>query len=230
MGGGVRYGVCAIVPALNCSGTIGEVVAGTRRHIPLVLVIDDGSNDETAAEAEHAGAVVLRHPVNRGKGASLMTGFRRAHAEGCRQAVTLDGDGQHDPSDIPGFVRSGERFPDRLILGARDLARPGVPFSSRLGNRVANVFVNLSARQGLADTQCGFRLYPLGPILALPLLGTGYEFESEVIVRASRRGIRFHTLAISTHYPPGRSRSSQFRLRGDTWRIFRCVLRSFFWR
>ncbi|MEJ2067989.1 MAG: glycosyltransferase family 2 protein, partial [Deltaproteobacteria bacterium] len=150
--------------------------------------------------------------------------------EGFRQAITLDGDSQHDPADIPRFLAAGTCFSDALILGARNMSHPNVPWTSRVGNRIANFFVNLSARQWLPDTQCGFRLYPLGPIDRLPLKGPGYEFESEVIVRAARIGMRFHTIPISIRYPGGQGRTTHFNLHRDTWRVFRCILRSFLWR
>ncbi len=222
--------VCAIVPGLNCSQSIGEVISKTRDYLPLVLTIDDGSQDETAIAASNAGAVVFRHEVNQGKGAALRTGFRMALQKGFDHAITLDGDGQHDPSDIPLFLDVRDRFPDVMILGARDMESSDIPFTSRLGNCIANFFVNLSARQRLPDTQCGFRLYPLKSIEQLSLRGKGYELESEVIVRASKRGIRFHSIPITTLYPPGQKRTTHFHLYRDTLQIFGCVLRSFFWR
>jgi glycosyltransferase involved in cell wall biosynthesis len=226
----VNSRICAIVPALNCSESIGDVISKARAYLPMVLTIDDGSTDETASVASNAGATVFRHDVNQGKGMALRSGFRIALQKGYNHAVTLDGDGQHDPSDVPALLEAGERFPGAVILGARDMENSNVPIASRVGNWVANFFVNLSARQRLPDTQCGFRLYPLESIDQLPLQGRGYELESEVIVRASRRQIRFHAVPISTHYPPGQKRTTHFHLFRDTLQIFWCVLRSFFWR
>ncbi len=222
--------ICGIVPALNCSTSIGRVISKARAYLPLVLTIDDGSTDKTASVASNAGATVFRHEVNQGKGMALRTGFRMALQKGFDHAITLDGDGQHDPSDIPLFVEAKDRLPDAMILGARDMENSNAPYTSHLGNRIANFFVNLSAHQGLPDTQCGFRLYPLRLIDQLPLQGKGYELESEIIVRASRKGIRFHTIPISTHYPTGQDRTTHFHLHKDTWQIFWCVLRSFFWK
>jgi hypothetical protein len=221
----VRSDVAALVPAYRAEATVGAVVAGARRHCERVLVVDDGSGDATAAAAAAAGAEVLHHPANLGKGAALRTGLRALAARGVARAVTLDADGQHLPDQIPLLLAASDRAPQALVVGVRRKAGQPIRGLNRLGNWLADRLMRLLARRPLPDTQSGFRVYPVAPTLALGAAGTRFDFETEVLLRAARRGMEIVGVPVEVHYPPVAERVSHFRPGLDTLRIIRTVLR-----
>src|SRR5260370_12641045 len=158
-----------IVPALDAARTIAEVITGLRAElgdaIPI-FVVDDGSRDGTARVAEAAGAVVLVHAKNQGKGAAIRTGLRAARDAGCDVAVTVDADGQH-PAKEAARVLFGSDDAGALVLGSRDLSTSGAPRANLVGNHVANFFVSVFTLRGFRDTQCGLRRYPIERALAV---------------------------------------------------------------
>src|SRR5262245_16423835 len=174
---------CAIVPAYEAERTVAAVVHDLLALGWEVLVVDDGSTDGTAKEAAAAGARVVAHPHNRGKGAALRTGMALARSEGFDVAVTVDADGQHPASEAAALIRA-DRDPHALVLGVRDLAAAGAPRANRISNKISNFFLSLFAWRRLADTQCGLRRYPLCSTLALDARAEGYAFEAEIILRA----------------------------------------------
>lgn len=195
--------ILALVPGYEEGPRIGRVVEGASRHLP-VLVVDDGSADDTAAVAEAAGARVIRQVPNQGKGAALRAGFRLALEEGWDAVLTLDADGQHDPDEIPRFVAafgapgaSGPR--PELIIGRRDFAR--MPMVRRLSNTVGTAAFSWAVGQHVPDNQSGYRL--LGCRLmgaTLDSAETGFEFEVEMIAVCLRRGWTLAWVPISTIY------------------------------
>ncbi len=199
--GGPR--LLALVPAYEEAPRIGAVVVAARRHLP-VLVIDDGSTDETAANAEAAGAEVIRQAPNQGKGAALRAGFRHALDAGCHAVITLDADGQHDPDEIPWFIAalgapgaSGPR--PELIIGRRDFSR--MPPVRRLSNTVGTAAFSWAVGRRVPDNQSGYRL--LGRRLMAAMLDSreaGFEFEVEMIAVCIRRGWTLDWVPISTIY------------------------------
>jgi len=214
-----------LVPAYNCAETIATVVSGARRHVPRVLVVDDGSSDATAEVAATAGAEVLRHEVNRGKGAALCTGMGTLAASGIGRVLTMDGDGQHLADQIPVLLEASSRAPHGLIIGARQVA-PGQASAIRLfGNRFANRWVAIACGLALPDTQSGFRVYPMPETLALGARAHHFDFETEVLIRAARGGILVVSVPVQAYYPPPAERVSHFRPFVDTVRIIRIVLR-----
>jgi len=192
------------------------------RSIP-VWVVDDGSADETAIVAARAGAKVLRHPTNLGKGAALLTGFQALAKEGFDAVVTLDADGQH-PSEEALRLALLEAPADSLILGVRNLSRDGAPKNSQFSNSVSNRFLSWFTGQSLRDTQCGLRRYPLPQTLGLRLKSPGYAFEAEVILRAARAGWTIEQTPVRVLYPPQASRVSHFHVVKDPARIVLRVL------
>ncbi len=224
--------VAAVVPAFQAESTIERVVRtlddewralGGALAAAKVIVVDDGSNDRTCERAERAGALVVRHERNRGKGAALRTGFERAHALGADAAVSVDADGQHPAAQAALLARcSAPR--EALLLGVRDLERAGAPRANRFSNGFSNRFLSWFSGRPLLDTQCGLRRYPLPETLALGLRSTGYEFESEIILKAARLGWPIEELAVDVIYPEASERVSHFRVVRDPTRIVLRVL------
>lgn len=190
--------ILAIIPAYQEGPRIGAVVASARRHLPVV-VIDDGSTDDTSPAAERAGATVLRQPTNAGKGAALRVGFRHALAAGCAAVVTLDADGQHDPDEIPAFLRAYEESHPELVIGRRDFS--SMPPARRVANTVGGWAVSAAVGRRVPDNQSGYRL--LGRTLMRALLDsdeTGFEFEVEMIARCIALGLPIGWVPIRTIY------------------------------
>jgi glycosyltransferase involved in cell wall biosynthesis len=172
----------AVIPCLNEEATISSLIQGLRPLLPTVLVIDDGSTDRTRVLAEAEGAEVLCHPANRGKGAALRTGWGAAHSMGFTWAMTLDGDGQHSPEDVPAFLRCAEAHPAALVIGDRmgDAAR--MPWLRRRVNRWMSRRLSQAAGRPLPDSQCGCRLMNLDALATLALSTEHFEIESEVLL------------------------------------------------
>jgi hypothetical protein len=217
--------VLAVVPAFQAERSVGSVVKGLRAALgeAPVIVVDDGSTDGTAREAEAAGAVVVRHSKNRGKGAALRTGFARALELGADAAVSVDADGQHPPEEAARVARHPAAR-TAYVLGVRDLVRDGAPRSSRFSNGFSNLFLSWFGGRRLADTQCGLRRYPLPEISTLGARSPGYAFEGESLLRAARRGWEIVELPVRVYYPPPRERLSHFHVVRDPARIIYRVL------
>ncbi|MEZ4374420.1 MAG: glycosyltransferase family 2 protein [Polyangiaceae bacterium] len=222
-----RASYAFVIPAFEAEDRVAEVV----RELSLlesgvpIIVVDDGSTDATAARARAAGARVVRHPVNRGKGAALMTGFEVAHRRGANMAVTVDADGQHLAHEA---LRLAE-YPapaESLVLGVRNLERDQAPANSQVSNAISNVFLSAFTGHRLADTQCGLRRYPLPRTLDLGTRDRGYAFEAEILLRASRAAIPIIQVPIEVYYPPPGLRQTHFHVVKDPSRIVRRVLKT----
>lgn len=207
-----------IVPALNAAAMIEPVIRGSLALSPAVVVIDDGSSDTTGAVAAAAGAQVLRHEVNRGKGAALRTGFRWALDNGFDGLVTLDADGQHLPADIPKFLRARAETGADLIIGGRARHFEGMLPRRRLANRFSAWTISIAAGTPITDSQSGFRFYSARLLRAIRLRATGFDMESEVIVRAGRGGFPIVTIPIDLGFVNGVA-TSHYRPVKDTLRI-----------
>jgi glycosyltransferase involved in cell wall biosynthesis len=221
----VRADVAAVIPAYRAAGTVGRVVEGARRHTARVFVVDDGSDDATTATATAAGAEVLRHPVNAGKGAAIQTGLRALAAAHVERALTLDADGQHLPEEIPVLLAASDAAPRAIVVGERRKEGHEIARKNLFGNWIADRLLRLVAGQRLPDTQSGFRIYPVDGTLALGALGARFEFETEVLLRAARRGMPLVGVPVAVHYPPVAERISHYRPARDTLRIIGTVVR-----
>lgn len=221
----MSFSTRVVIPAYDAEASVGQVVRAVfAEGWRDVWVVDDGSRDATAKAARAAGAFVVSHPHNRGKGAALRTALAACADDGIDTMLTLDADGQHDPRDLRVLVEAAPESPDVLVLGTRDLRAAGAPRANRFSNGVSNFFLSRFAGMALHDTQCGLRRYPVRATIALGLRGTGYEFEAEVILRAARAGVPIVQVPIRVHYPPEEKRVTHFRTRRDVPRIIYRVL------
>ncbi len=219
------------IPVYNHASTLRAVVQAafaTLRTLPPdlpsahphVLVVDDGSDDNPAAALAGLDGVELRrHERNRGKGAAIRTAAQAARDMGATHLVTLDADGQHDPSDLPRFLAVLKDSPLAIVIGKRDMSSPDVPRISRFGRWFSNFWVRVHTGQAVGDSQSGFRAYPLALLEGLPLRESRYAFEVEVLVKSAWAGARLRDVDILVHYAPRGRRISHFRAWGDNVRI-----------
>jgi glycosyltransferase involved in cell wall biosynthesis len=213
----------AVVPAFEAERTLGEVVSGIRAAgVARVLVVDDGSRDATTGIAERAGAQVLRHPANRGKGAALWTGFRAAQRLGARAVVTLDADGQHDPADIPRLAAAHDAERHAVVIGVRALTAAAMPARSRLGNHVSTFFLRCLTGRELSDSQSGFRIYPIELISRMTPRARRFDAETELLLAAISWELPIVEVPVRTIYREGGA--THFRNIRDTSRIVTLVL------
>jgi glycosyltransferase involved in cell wall biosynthesis len=215
-----RETVLAIIPAFCEARFIADVVGRVLQHLQMVLVVDDGSPDGTATEAENAGAKVIRHPVNLGKGAALKTGLKYAVSAATEYFLFLDGDGQHDPADIPAFIDAINVCDFDLVVGNRMRNLEAMPLIRRWTNQFMSWQIGRLCKMPIPDSQCGFRLArkALLPVLMAP--SNRFEFETESIILAVRRGFRLGFVPIRTIYT---GQSSKIRPLQDTIRYLQLI-------
>jgi glycosyltransferase involved in cell wall biosynthesis len=189
--------IVAIIPAWNEADRIGIIIEESKQFLP-VIVVDDGSSDETISVAEGAGATVVVHEENRGKGVALLTGFEYAFRHGFQAAITLDADGQHDPAEIPHFVRAYQEDLGDLIIGRRDFRK--MPLVRAFSNSFGSWLLSKVLASPILDNQSGYRLYSKNLVDALDPTAEGFEFEVEVIFQAVVKGLRIGWIPIRTIY------------------------------
>ena len=212
----------AVIPAKDAAATVGDVVRGLRAVIPdlEILVVDDGSADATGASAAAAGARVLRHEVNQGKGAALQTGFDAAVASGADAVLALDADGQHDPRVAPGLLAALARAD--VVVGSRNADRTGMPWLRKATNDVTSWWVSRLAGQRIEDSQSGYRAIAAPVLRAIRPESKRFDYESEFLVAAARAGFKIGAAPIPTLYNAPGSHIHPVR---DTIRFVRFVLR-----
>lgn len=213
---------CVIIPTYNESGEIARLVKEIKLQNLDVLVIDDGSSDNTAQLAENNGAAVLRNRINQGKGASLIKGFDYALRGDYDTVITMDGDGQHLPQDILFFLRLAEYSDSAIIIGNRMKNSKNMPFSRLMTNRFMSWFLSRLSRQKIPDTQCGFRLIKKEVLKKLNLTTHKYETESEILIKGARLGFKIESVPIKTVYSNEKSQINPFI---DTLRFVRFIIR-----
>lgn len=216
--------VCAVIPTYQNAKTLLKVVADVHRVVDTVFVVDDGSNDGTAALLDKATGnerpeKVLTHPKNCGKGAALKTGLTYASQQGFRYAVTVDADGQHRADDIPALLKAVEEEPDALAIGSRGLQHENMPAKSTFANRFSNFWFALQTLQRLPDTQSGLRVYPLRCLHGLRWMSARYEAELTLLVFSAWAGVKLLPVPVSVYYPPRDQRVTHFRPGRDFTRI-----------
>lgn len=216
--------VCAVIPTYQNAKTLLKGVADVHRVVDTVFVVDDGSNDGTAALLDKATGnerpeKVLTHPKNCGKGAALKTGLTYARQQGFRYAVTVDADGQHRADDIPALLKAVEEEPDALAIGSRGLQHENMPAKSTFANRFSNFWFALQTLQRLPDTQSGLRVYPLRRLHGLRWMSARYEAELTLLVFSAWAGVKLLPVPVSVYYPPRDQRVTHFRPGRDFTRI-----------
>lgn len=209
-----------VIPTYNNAATVGNVITEVLGYDLPVIVVNDGSTDTTAEILNQFTRIqIISYPKNKGKGYALNQGLQAAESAGYRYAITLDSDGQHFAHDIPVFLEAIEEHPDSLLIGARNLASDNMPGKNTFANKFSNFWFRLETGLKLADTQSGYRLYPLQKLKGIHLFTRKYEFELEIIVRAAWRNIRVANVPIEVYYPPREERISHFRPFQDFTRI-----------
>jgi len=208
---------CVVIPAYCEQRMIRDVVQHVLKFVQPVIVVDDGSPDRTAEEAAAAGAVVVRHAINMGKGVALNTGFNYARQNRFDYLITLDADGQHDPADIPRFVEAYERTGIPVLIGNRMGALTNMPLVRKWTNRYMSWLLSRAMKQYVPDTQCGFRLYRCDVLPFIEAQATRFAAESEILLHIASRGIRMDSVPITVIYNEGKSKINPLR---DTFRFF----------
>jgi glycosyltransferase involved in cell wall biosynthesis len=220
--------LAAIIPAYNAGKHLAGVIDQVAGYVPRerIVVVDDGSQDDTRAVAETEGVVVVVHPGNRGKGAAIRSGIERAQTLGVPLAILLDADGQHSPDEIPTFVARQKTTGADMVVGNRLVDAANMPWLRKATNYVTSAVVSLLAGRRVPDSQNGYRLIKLDHFRKFPLTTSRYEIESEMIIRAGRAGGRFASVPVRTIYAGEASFINPFV---DTMRFLRMVGKSFFW-
>jgi len=214
-----------VIPAFDEARTIRGIAERSLRQCALVIVVDDGSTDGTAAALEGLGVHVLRHERNEGKASSLWDGFQHALASGADAVVTLDGDGQHQPEDVSRLLLAASEHPHRVIVAARLKGRESYPKARRRANRFADFWISWAAGHPIADSQSGQRFYPAALLLQLQArhdAGAAFTFESEALIQAAKLGYTTVAVPIVAIYDPA-GRPSHFRPVRDIARIVAMV-------
>jgi len=192
--------ICVIIPAYNVADTIGEVVQGAFQHVRTVMVVDDGSGDGTGENALSAGASVIIIDRNRGKGNALKVLFKEAAKQGYTTVISMDGDGQHNPDEIPRLIHAHKANPGSIVVGSRMHSRENIPRARYNSMHVARFFISLAANQFIEDTQCGYRVYPLALIQHMALTQEKYVTESEILIKAGDMGVAIDFVRIGAIY------------------------------
>lgn len=201
----MRGKYCVVIPAHDTARTIGPLVREIKRQGLDPVVIDDGSRDRTAAVAAEAGAVVISHLRNEGKGRALRTAFEYAVRQGYQGVVTMDGDGQHDPLEIPHLIREGERQHAGLVIGNRLVNGGAMPRLRRVANTAMSALISALARQRIPDSQCGFRFIRREVLQSVPLRTSHFEHEAELVFGAAARRWKIVSVPIRSIYRNERS-------------------------
>lgn len=213
---------CVIIPTYNNERTLERVIRGVLEYVPAerLIIVNDGATDSTPEilkQFEDQVTILVNSP-NRGKGFSLRRAFKKAIEMGFENALTIDSDGQHFPSDIPMMLQAAVDHPGAVIMGSRNMQQEGVPQKSSFGNKFSNFWFKAETWITLPDTQTGFRIYPLKPLKRMWLVTTKFELEIEVIVKLAWKNVPFVAVPIQVKYDPD-ERVSHFRPGRDFFRI-----------
>ncbi|MDD5745623.1 MAG: glycosyltransferase family 2 protein [Candidatus Omnitrophica bacterium] len=215
--------ICVLFPAYNEVRTIAGLVREVRGKGLDAVVVDDGSADATARTAEGAGAIVIRHEKNSGKGQALRTGFAYITGRDYDGAIIMDADGQHLAREIDVFIERAKLSPAGIIIGNRMHCPAGMPFVRRITNIITSRTVSLLAGCDIPDTQCGYRFIRSGVLKSLRLSTDKYETESEILIEAARHHVAIESIPVTSIYA---DQKSQIHPVIDTIRFWRLIFRS----
>jgi glycosyltransferase involved in cell wall biosynthesis len=217
-----------VIPAYNAASHLQDVIERCCEIVSRdrIIVVDDGSSDNTFDIAHAAGVTTIKHQENWGKGKALGTGIRKAHEIGAAVAFTIDADGQHDPAEIPSFLAHLQKTGADIIVGNRMSDVRDMPWLRVMTNRFTSWIVSLKAGQKIPDSQSGYRMIKTDLFVQIHLETSRYETESEILIKASKLGARIEAVPIATIYGEEVSAIHPFV---DTLRFFRLVIKSFFW-
>jgi glycosyltransferase involved in cell wall biosynthesis len=212
--------VCVIIPTYNNAATLESVIRDVALFTDHIIVVNDGSTDNTLEVVERFNFVhLVSYPQNVGKGWALRQAFEYATSKGYDYAITIDSDGQHFAKDLPNFIDKLYKERNAIIIGARNMDQASVPGKSSFGYKFSNFWFHVETGINCPDTQSGYRLYPLRLLKNMRFFTRKYEFEIEVIVRAAWKGIKVIAVPVSVYYPPKAERISHFRPFKDFTRI-----------
>jgi glycosyltransferase involved in cell wall biosynthesis len=212
--------VCVVIPTYNNSATLAEVISGVSLYTKNIIVVNDGSTDNSEAIAQSfSQAQLISYPNNVGKGWALRKAFAYAVEHRYKFAITIDSDGQHFAKDLPAFINKLEEVKDAIIIGSRNMDQETVPGKSSFGNKFSNFWFKVETGITSPDTQSGFRAYPLELLKDIHFFTKKYEFEIEVLVRAVWRGVKIESIPVTVYYAPKEVRISHFRPFKDFTRI-----------
>ncbi len=211
---------CVVIPTYNNEKSLEKVIHGILKITGNIIVVNDGSTDNTLAVLKRFSNIkIISYLRNKGKGYALRKGFEKALEEGFSHAVTIDADGQHQPEDISLFIDELRNEPETLIVGSRNLQQEDLSRGSRFANKFSNFWYKFVTGVKLADTQSGFRLYPIHLLRNTKFFTNRYEFELEILVRSAWKGIHIKELPVQVFYPGKKKRVSHFRPLRDFMRI-----------
>ncbi|MEP7255715.1 MAG: DUF2062 domain-containing protein [Ferruginibacter sp.] len=211
---------CVIIPTYNNAATLAGVIEDVNRYCNQVIVVNDGSTDNTVDVVQSFPSVqFISYSKNVGKGWALRKAFKYAAEKGYKYAITIDSDGQHFAKDLSAFLDKIEEAPDSIIIGARNMGQASVPGGSSFGNKFSNFWFKVETGISCPDTQSGYRLYPLESLKNMRFISRKYEFEIEVLVRAAWKGVRVGSVPVTVYYAPKEERVSHFRPYKDFFRI-----------
>ena len=217
--------VCVVIPTYNESANIADLIKGINKLGLSLLIVDDGSKDDTVKIARQNNAQVIVNQVNQGKGASLIRGFSYCLEKGFEVVICMDGDGQHLPADIPIFLKEAQVGTAAMFIGNRMNDTKKMPLVRWVTNKFMSWLISIICRQKIYDSQCGFRLIKAELLSKLDLKYSKYEIESEMLVKASRLGFKIKSVPIITVY---RGEKSNINPVVDTVRFMRFILREAF--
>jgi glycosyltransferase involved in cell wall biosynthesis len=208
--------MCVLIPVYNEANTIGSIARAIRADGIDVVVVNDGSTDNSEAVANENGAVVMRHDIKSGKGSSLRMGFAHILKQGYGAVITMDGDGQHDVGDIHRFLEFARTHRPAIIVGNRMTDPKGMPWVRYLTNRFMSLLISLACRQGIPDTQCGYRYLDCRLLREISLRCDDFEIETEMLMKAAKKGFPVYSVPIRTIY---RDEESKINPLKDTLRF-----------
>lgn len=217
--------ICVVIPAFNEEKAIADLIKHVKPQGFDVIVVDDGSKDNTVHEAASAGAVVLEGKINKGKGAALKKAFKYVLENQYDAIITMDADGQHSPDDLKNLVAEAKNKYSHMVVGNRMSSYKNMPMLRILTNKIMSLIISLICQQDIPDTQCGFRFISSQVLKDMNLSTRNYEVESEMLIRAAHKGYKIHSCAIKTIYAGERSEINPFV---DTFRFCKFLVKYFF--